>query len=127
MEKPVLLAKSTLGGNFLETHPGFYKLLLDDLYDAVYFVDPDRRILYWNHAAETLTGYAASEVVGRQCNDDILCHVDESGRSLCRSECPLTESMQLGRRCKADVYLRHSDGHRLAVSVRVVPILDENN
>jgi len=127
MEKPVLLAESSLATELLGNHAGFYKLLLDDLYDAVYFVDTNRRILYWNHAAEALTGYAASEVVGKQCSDDVLCHVDESGRSLCRSDCPLTQSMRLGARCQADAYLRRSDGHRLAVSVRVVPILDQNN
>ena len=127
MNKPVLVAESTPAGKFLENHADFYKLLLDDLYDAVYFVDPDRRILYWNHAAEALTGFAASEVVGKRCSDDVLCHVDESGRSLCRNDCPLTRSMKLGIRSKADAYLRCSDGHRLAVSVRVVPILDEHN
>ena len=44
---------------------GFFKKMLDELYDGVYFVDTDRRILYWNAAAERLSGYAASEVVGR--------------------------------------------------------------
>jgi len=46
----------------------FTKLLLDDLYDAVYFVDPERRIRYWNHAAEALSGYPASEVLRRRCS-----------------------------------------------------------
>lgn len=123
---PLTTALSATLTRYLENHSGFYKTLLDDLYDAVYFVDPDRRILYWNHAAEALTGYGAAEVVGRRCSDDILCHVGESGLSLCRSECPLSRSMKLGIRCKADAYLRCRDGHRLAVSVRVVPILDEN-
>jgi diguanylate cyclase (GGDEF)-like protein/PAS domain S-box-containing protein len=127
MEKPVFLPESITAERFLQDHSEFYKLLLDDLYDAVYFVDPDRRILYWNHAAEALTGYAASEVVGKRCSDDVLCHVDESGRSLCLNDCPLTRSMQSGVRCQADVYLRCRDGHRLAVSVRVVPILDDLN
>ncbi len=127
MQEPVLEAESTSVGKFLENHPDFYKLLLDDLYDAVYFVDPNRNILYWNHAAEALTGYAAAEVVGKRCSDDVLCHVDESGRSLCHNECPLSRSMLFGVRSKADAYLRHRDGHRVPVSVRVVPILDENN
>jgi diguanylate cyclase (GGDEF)-like protein/PAS domain S-box-containing protein len=119
-------AMSNPVARFLEKHPDFYKTLLDNLYDAVYFVDPERHILYWNHAAEALTGYAAAEVVGKRCSDDVLCHVDESGRTLCRSECPVSRSMKLGIPSKADAYLRCRDGHRLAVSVRVVPILDEN-
>ena len=29
-----------------------FKGLLDNLHDGVYFVDPDRTILYWNKGAE---------------------------------------------------------------------------
>jgi diguanylate cyclase (GGDEF)-like protein/PAS domain S-box-containing protein len=126
MRMPVISATSNPVARFLKKHPDFYKTLLDDLYDAVYFVDPERHILYWNHAAEAMTGYAAAEVVGKRCSDDVLCHVDESGRTLCRGACPVSRSMTLGIRSKADAYLRCRDGHRLAVSVRVVPILDEN-
>jgi diguanylate cyclase (GGDEF)-like protein/PAS domain S-box-containing protein len=93
----------------------------------LYFVDTDRRILYWNHAAQAISGYSASEVIGRCCSDNVLCHVDETGRSLCKSDCPLSQSMSNGVRRKADVYMRCKDGHRLAVSVRVVPILDADN
>jgi diguanylate cyclase (GGDEF)-like protein/PAS domain S-box-containing protein len=112
---------------FLNDNADFHKLLLDELYDAVYFVDPTRRVLYWNHAAEALSGFSAAEVVGRRCSDNLLCHVDESGRSLCQGECPLSQSMQSGTRRKADVYMRCKNGHRLAVSVRVVPIMGQDN
>lgn len=112
---------------FLDENSDFYKLLLDDLYDAVYFVDPSRRVLYWNHAAEALSGFSASEILGKRCSDNFLCHVDEAGRSLCLGDCPLSQSMQNGIRRTADVYMRCKDGHRLAVSVRVVPIMGENH
>jgi diguanylate cyclase (GGDEF)-like protein/PAS domain S-box-containing protein len=127
MEKVVPSTDISLARVVREGHSDFYKLLVDDLYDAVYFVDPDRRILYWNHSAEALSGYSAEEVVGRQCRDNVLCHIDESGRSLCQNDCPLSQSMQTGMRRKADVYMRCKNGHRIAVSVRVVPILDRNN
>ena len=103
---------------FLKENADFHKLLLNDLYDAVYFVDPSRRVVYWNHAAEALSGFSASEVVGRHCSDNLLCHVDESGRSLCQGDCPLSQSMQSGIRRKADVHMRCKDGQRLAVRVR---------
>ena len=34
----------------------FYKELLDNLSDGVYFVDGERRITYWNKGAERITG-----------------------------------------------------------------------
>ena len=50
-----------------------YEKILDHLNEGVYFVDKDRRITYWNQAAERLTGYRASEVVGQRCADGLLC------------------------------------------------------
>ena len=77
--------------------PGFYKEILDHMSDGVYFVDRDRRILYWNEGARRLTGYNAEELLGKRCQDDVLCHVDSTGRSLCQSDCPLAASIA-GRR-----------------------------
>ena len=51
----------------------FYKSLLDNLYDGVYFVDRDRRITYWNKGAERITGYAAAEVLGKSKNNRDCC------------------------------------------------------
>ena len=76
---------------------GFIKRMLDNLFDAVYFTDLQRRIIYWNLAAEDLTGYSAEEVVGKRCADNILMHVDETGSPFCTGECPLREMPGAGR------------------------------
>lgn len=55
-----------------------FRVLLDDLFEGVYFVDLDGRIVYWNKAAERITGYRGSEIMGRRCSDGILCHVERS-------------------------------------------------
>jgi len=49
---------------------GFSKTILENLYDGVYFVDCDRKILYWNKGAENITGYTSSEVLGKRCSDN---------------------------------------------------------
>lgn len=102
--------------------PSFHRRVLDSLYDGVYFVDRDRRILYWNKGAELITGYSASEVVGRCCADNILMHVTESGNSVCVDGCPLAKTMMDGARRESEIFLRHKLGHRVPVSVRVAPI-----
>lgn len=104
------------------TDPGFYKDLLDHVRDGVYFVDPDRKILYWNAGACRLTGYKAEEVVGRHCPDNILCHVNSLGTNLCRDGCPLTASIADGKMHKADVFLRNKQGRMVPVSVLVQPM-----
>jgi len=105
--------------------PRFYREVLDHMSDGVYFVDNDRRILYWNEGAARLTGYKAGEVVGSHCQDDILCHVDPAGTQLCRNGCPLSASMEDGRTHEAEVYLRHKQGWRIPVNVRVQPLRGE--
>jgi len=64
----------------------FYKELLDHMSDGVYFVDQNRRILYWNRGATRLTGYRPEKIVGRCCDDDTLCHVDGTGKQLAKRD-----------------------------------------
>lgn len=104
----------------------FYENLLDNLYEGVYFVDPKRRILYWNKAAENLTGYAAGEVLGRHCWDNCLKHINQEGLHLCHASCPLAETMADGSPREAEIYLHHRQGHRVPVLVRVAPIRDSS-
>jgi len=100
------------------------RAVIDNLYDGVYYVDRGRRIRYWNHGASRLSGYAAGDVVGHFCYDNILNHVDASGTSLCRSLCPLAKTMRDGEPREAEVFLRHREGHRVPIQVRTAPVRD---
>ena len=91
---------------------------------GVYFVDRSRHIMYWNRAAERITGFAAEEVLGRRCKDGILNHCDESGAILCGDKCPLLATMLDGLRREARVYLHHKDGHRKPVRIYAAAIHD---
>jgi diguanylate cyclase (GGDEF)-like protein/PAS domain S-box-containing protein len=102
--------------------PGFYKQLLDQMSDGVYFVDLDRKILYWNEGAHRLAGYSAKEIIGLHCQDNILCHVDQFGNKLCQDGCPLSATMADGESHAANVFLRHKHGRRVPVNVRVQPM-----
>lgn len=102
-----------------------YKTILDNLYDGVYLVDKERRILYWNAAAEKITGFTSKQVVGTRCMDNLLNHVTENGVQLCHHGCPLLATMTDGIRREAEVYLHHANGHRLPVLVRTAPVRDD--
>ena len=101
----------------------FYRKILDNLYDGVYFVDPERRITYWNKGAERISGFTAEQVMGKCCADNILVHVDDLGNELCKGDCPLAQTLKDGQVREADVYLHHADGHRIPVKIRVAPII----
>ncbi len=94
----------------------------DHLAEGIYILDENRRIEYWNRAAERISGYSSDEVVGKRCMDNILRHVDAAGKELCPSDCPVAATIRDGKLRDADVFLHHKDGHRVQVAVKVVPI-----
>jgi len=98
-----------------------YQNIIDSLYDGLYLVSKDRKITYWNQAAEHITGFSAEEVVGKRCSDNILIHVDEQGRQMCKGNCPLAYTMEDGESREGEFYLHHKKGHRLPVLVRTSP------
>ena len=100
-------------------------MLLNHLFDGVYLVDQDRTILFWNPAAEIITGYKSSEVVGSKCYDNILLHINNKGENLCDSTCPLKQTIHDGLPKEMSIFLRHKQGHRVPVMIRTVPIIDD--
>ena len=99
-------------------------LVLDSLFDGVYIVDRDRRILFWNRGAEELTGYSAADVTNRLCWDAILNHIDEEGCLLCRGHCPLMRAIATGAEVRERIYPLHRDGRRFPVDTHVAPLRD---
>lgn len=99
--------------------------VLDALPDAVYVVDRDRTVTYWNPAAEEISGYTDREMVGHWCGADLLNHVDEDGQSLCGSRCPLQATLDDGLTREARVLMHHRDGHLVPIAVRAAPLRDE--
>ena len=96
--------------------------LLESMNDGVYYVDRQRKILYFNEGAERISGVDRGEVIGRHCYDDMLGHVNEQGQSVCQGDCPLSQVMRDGQRREERLFLHHKNGHRVAVSMRVSPV-----
>ncbi|GAB6276739.1 MAG: hypothetical protein SAMD01599839_12790 [Rectinema sp.] len=89
--------------------------ILQVLHEGVYIVDKERRIQYWNAAAEAITGYSAKTVIGRRCADNILRHVSEDGQQLCTSGCPLQATLEDGK--TRDLLVNDGFGHGAGDSV----------
>ena len=107
-----------------EIDPLLSRVIVDNLEDGVYFVDPSRRITYWNRGAEKITGYESGYVVGHRCHENILNHVDASGRVLCFTACPLAQTILDGKPRESTVWLKHHDGHRKPVRLRASQVRD---
>lgn len=102
-----------------------FQSIVADLYEGLYVVDLERRVQYWNKAAEMLTGFTAEEVIGCRCSDNILMHIDQAGNSLCQGMCPLAATMQDSQTREAEIFLHHKTGHLVPVLARTIPLRDK--
>ncbi len=104
-----------------------YQELLSYLYEGVYVVDKNRKIIFWNSGSEKITGYSSDEVVKSMCFNNILRHVTEDGKQLCFDGCPLHHSLTTGEIQEADLFLHHKEGHKIPVKVKSIPVYDDKN
>jgi PAS domain S-box-containing protein len=101
--------------------------VLNTLPEGAYITDVDRKIVFWNQAAERITGWTSTDVVGSTCFDNILVHVDKDGHPLCGKEhCPLHRSIVTGQSATVPimVFAQKKNGERVPVEVTVAPIRD---
>jgi len=110
----------------IESYSGeFFKYIMDNMYEGIYFCDRQRKITYWNSAAEKITGYSAAEVLGSHCWNNILMHTDEEGESLCKTDtCPAVRAMKEKKLIEERVFLKHKEGFRIPVITRISPVKD---
>ena len=94
--------------------------------DAIYIVDKNRKIVYFNQAAENLTGFKAEEIIGKHCYDNVLNHVDELGTKLCINGCPLLDSIKNNIVNDSKIYFHHKDGYRVPINVKTIPYVIDN-
>lgn len=62
--------------------------------DGAFVIGGDGRIVLWNRAAERILGYAAREVLGRQCCD-VLVGRDEHDNRLCYHGCHVSTLVRM--------------------------------
>ena len=101
-----------------------FQKVVENLHDGLYIVDRNKKISYWNSAAEKISGFSADEVIGSSCSDNILTHVDSEGNQLCFGGCPLEKTLNDGKPQEAEVYMHHKTGHRVPVSMRISVLTD---
>jgi len=104
-------------------HGDMYLEIIENMREGAYFADVDRRIMFWNKAAEHITGFDREEILGKQCHSTLLNHIDSDGNAICIAGCPLHQALTDGKQRKHDVFVKHKDGHRVAVSVHTFPVV----
>lgn len=100
--------------------------VLNGIADGVYIVDRQRKIIYWNDAAERITGYSKNEVLITGTSDDILDYSDENGKLFSADECPVQKALLCGETTERKLFPMHKTGKRIPVVAHVSPIRSED-
>jgi sigma-B regulation protein RsbU (phosphoserine phosphatase) len=99
---------------------------LDQVQDGLYIIDASRAIVFWNRAAEELTGFSAAQMVGKRCIDSTLMdHTTLVGDSLCRGDVCLLERCihrGLGGTVPQIILMNTASGKPLPISLSVGPL-----
>lgn len=99
--------------------------IIDSVSEGLYVTGKDRKIVYWNKAAEKITGWSREDALGKGCFDDFLSHIDKDNRQLCGEEfCPLHRAMMTGEGSTVPVivFANSKNGKRVPMRVSVAPI-----
>ena len=108
--------------NFLD-NPKLFRHVVEDLPAGIYIVDQERRIRFWNHAAERLTGRLSHEVVGHFLEDAVQ-GCDRRGNNLSGEHCPVAMTLSQRQPQQCTAFYLHKNGHRTAVRIRTRPIME---
>ena len=100
---------------------------LDYLFDGIYLIDKKQKILFGNQSAEKISGYATALVVDHKSCEDILLHYNESKQTPDESSSLLKQTKEEKIFNEQAIYLRHKDGSLIPVTVRSIPLMDDND
>lgn len=105
-----------------------FRQLFSNTPDAVFAIDKNRRISFWNHSCESLFGIKSEEAINHPCGE-ILCGHDLTGHKVCNEQCVYPPKlMNGGNNQDFDLVIKGMDGHDVWVNVStyVVPVSVRN-
>ena len=98
----------------------FYKALLDSIFDAVYTVDVNGNIVYWNESCARITGYSAREMLGRRYNEtNFSCNANGEHNPEERNSNGIAIVLKTGMPGTWRGYVQRKNGQRIPVQSHV--------
>lgn len=102
----------------------FQATLFSQMLDAVIFIDRQGKILFWNPAAERITGLTSASVLERRITPSLVELQDEAGTlEIPDNECPFQRAMSLGETQYSRYSLRGRTQSRHVIDLQVAPVI----
>jgi len=91
--------------------------LFEHTTDAIFGIDKNRNIRFWNKSCENLMGLSHQKAIGKSCAE-LLCGKDLQGNSICSAECPIAKVTSVQPpNSRFDLVLTRGDSKSVAVNV----------
>jgi diguanylate cyclase (GGDEF)-like protein len=104
----------------------FQMRLLDNMHDAVIFVDAHKRVLHWNHGAERLTGIAASTMWQRPWSPELLNLHNEKGEPIGEEDCPVQGAIRSGVQSLRRLSICGRNGRSISVDTHTLAVVGDD-
>ena len=91
--------------------------LFEYISEAVFGIDENRNIRFWNKHCENLMGLSQQQAIGKSCAE-LLCGKDLQGNSICVTECPIAKVPNI-HVCDSDFNLVLNSGYNKPIIVTV--------
>ena len=102
----------------------FQSRLLDNMYDAVAFIDAAGRVMLWNRGAERLTGVLGTSVHGHPWHPELLGLSDEKGNAIDETDCPVQAAIRSGAQSLRRLTIFGRGRRHVAVDAHVIPVIN---
>jgi PAS domain S-box-containing protein len=94
-----------------------YRKLLENMEDAVIFIDSSLKILHWNRAAERMTGIPAGSIEHKQWAPSLVNLRDERSKLIREDQCPVTQAIESGVQTLRRLSIVGRNGQRVELAV----------
>lgn len=99
--------------------------ILDNTTMAVFLMDDRQQCVFMNRAAETLTGYAFHETIGRRLHD-VIHHTHPDGTPFPLEECAIDRAFPENAGTRGEEVFVHKDGSFYPVAFTASPISNDD-
>lgn len=113
--------------SFFDHHPDVIyhinQLILNSVHEGIYGLDLQSNVIFWNIAAEKMTGYQQEAFASKNLHD-LIHHTDSKGEHVYLENCPIYQSLHSGTsiHVQEDIFWRE-DGTSFPVEYITNPIM----
>lgn len=100
----------------------FSKMLIENMHDAVIFLDNRRVVTHWNTGAERMTGVGASAALGKELTPSMLDMAALAGDLIDDQDCPIAQAIRDGLQALERISVMGRNGQSVSVDMHIVPV-----